>query len=146
MDAIKQTIRKKFPSVRQISAAELAGWLADTNRTPPLLVDVREPKEFSVSHLPGATNCQSAAEVKSALRSSARPVIVYCSVGYRSSSVADKLQRAGFTNVANLEGSIFQWANEHRPVFRGTNQVREVHPYNRKWGQLLNRELWAKER
>ena len=71
-------------------------------------------------------------------------MIVYCSVGYRSSALAEKLQRAGFTNVANLEGSLFQWANENRPLHRGTNTVREVHGYSRKWSGLLQADVPVK--
>lgn len=39
-------------------------------------------------------------------------IVVYCSVSYRSSILARRLQDMGFTNVYNLEGSIFKWANE----------------------------------
>ena len=143
-ESIKQTVRKTFPTVRQISTVELAAWLADTNLAQPLLIDVREKEEFAVSHLRGARNLQSVERVKSALPSNAQPVIVYCSVGYRSSELAEKLQRAGVTNVTNLEGSIFQWANEGRPLHRVTNEVREVHGYSRKWGGLLNTNVPVK--
>lgn len=140
-ESIKQAVRKKFPTVQQVSTAELAAWLADTNRVQPLLVDVREQEEFAVSHLRGARNFTSVAQVKSALPSNALPVLVYCSVGYRSSALAEKLQRAGVRNVANLEGSLFQWANENRPLHRGINTVREVHGYSRKWSELLHADM-----
>ena len=143
-ESIKQTVRKTFPSVRQISTAELAAWLADANRAQPLLIDAREKEEFAVSHLRGARNLQSAQQVKAALPSNASTVIVYCSVGYRSSELAEKLQRAGVTNVANLEGSLFQWANEGRALYRGTNVVREVHGYSRKWSELLHADVPVK--
>ncbi len=138
LDSIKQAVRKKFSSVRQLSTEELARWLADTNRTPPLLVDVRSSKEFAVSHLRGATNLVSLEQFKQArVAGETSPVVVYCSVGYRSSALAEKLERAGFTQVMNLEGSLFQWANEGRPLYRGTNQTPEVHGYSRKWSKLL---------
>ena len=44
------------------------------------------------------------------------PIVVYCSVGYRSARVARWLGRQGFTNVRNLDGSLFAWANEGRPM------------------------------
>jgi rhodanese-related sulfurtransferase len=74
----------------------------------------------------------------------ARPVVVYCAVGYRSSALAQKLQKAGLTNVFSLDGSIFQWANEGRQLYRGSERVKEVHPYNRKWGRLLKPEYHPK--
>ena len=69
-----------------------------------------------------------------------RSIVVYCSVGYRSSILAEKLQDMGFTKVYNLEGSIFKWDNEGRPLVQGKVTVRKVHPYNAHWGNLLERK------
>jgi hypothetical protein len=38
-DNLVQTIRKRFPTVRQLSTQALATWLADTNQPQPLLVE-----------------------------------------------------------------------------------------------------------
>jgi rhodanese-related sulfurtransferase len=135
LDEVKEIVRKRFPDVPQLSTRELAEWLGNPAQTAPLLVDVRTRDEFSVSHLTNAFNSTSVEEVRRAARE--RPVVVYCSVGYRSSAFADKLIRQGMTNVFNLEGSIFQWANEGRPVYQGTNVVQKVHPYDSKWGKML---------
>jgi rhodanese-related sulfurtransferase len=139
-DSLLATIRKRFPGVRQMPACEFAIWLADTNRSRGLLlVDVRRPEEFAVSQLRGATNLTSVTAVKAVAATDARPIVVYCSVGYRSSALAEKLQKAGLTNVFNLEGSIFAWANEGRAVYRGHFKLNpvQVHPYDEKWGKLL---------
>lgn len=144
LESIKQTVRKRFPSVQQITTAELAAWLSDSGRVPPLLVDVRETNEFAVSHLRGALNLSLISSIQAARPSNNRPLVVYCSVGYRSSAMAEKLQRAGLTNVVNLEGSIFAWANEGRPLYCGTNEVREVHGYSSKWRQLLQADVPVK--
>jgi rhodanese-related sulfurtransferase len=108
-----------------------------------LLLDVRTREEFEVSHLRGAVHVPPDAAASVLREPKDRPVVTYCSVGYRSGGFAQKLHAAGFTNVANLEGSIFRWANEGRPVFRGSQEVTEVHPYNRTWGLLLRRKLRA---
>ena len=63
-----------------------------------------------------------------------RTVVVYCSVGYRSSRLAEELRARGFENVFNLEGSLFQWANEGRPLYRGEERVDQAHPYDEEWG------------
>jgi rhodanese-related sulfurtransferase len=142
---MKRLVRTRFPEVRQLSAADLAAWLADTNRMPPLLLDVRTGAEFAVSHLPGARRADpkaTAAELLPTLPAE-RPIVVYCSVGYRSSELAARLLRAGRTNVANLEGSIFAWANEGRPLERNGRPVATVHPYNEQFGRLLKPELRA---
>ena len=39
----------------------------------------------------------------------------------------------------NMEGSIFKWANEGRPVYRDGERVEKVHPYNETWGRLLDK-------
>jgi len=57
--------------------------------------------------------------------------------------MTQRLHDAGVKNVFNMNGSIFQWANEDRPVYRGREQVKKVHPYNRKWGKLLKPEYRA---
>ena len=136
-------VRRRFPGVRQISTRELAEWLASKDRELPLLVDARTPEEFGVSHLSGARRAGDVKEVLSMATNTTRPVVVYCSVGYRSSALVERLQRAGFTQVFNLEGSIFAWANEERPLWRGTERVSVVHPFDAKWGQLLDRRWHA---
>ena len=65
------------------------------------------------------------------------PIVVYCSVGYRSARLAHWLAGQGYTTFRNLTGGIFQWANDDRPVFRDDRPVTEVHPYDQRWGLLL---------
>lgn len=148
-EAMKEKIRHRFPAVKSITTEALAAWLADPSRPSPLLLDARAPAEYGVSHLRGARLAPDLAAAKGALVGSpmARPVVVYCSVGYRSAALAVGLQEGGFTGVRNLEGSIFQWANEGRPVYREgggeARPVRAVHPYNRRWGRYLHRDLWS---
>ena len=69
--------------------------------------------------------------------------MTYCAVGYKSGALATKLREAGFTNVRNLEGSIFQWANRRRPLVREDQPVTTVHPYSSLWGRLLIDEVRA---
>jgi rhodanese-related sulfurtransferase len=136
------TVRSKFPGVPQLRTVELAAWLADKKKPAPQLLDVREPNEFAVSHLPGAIHISpkaTAAEVLPKLDPN-RPTVTYCSVGYRSSQLAQRLIEAGAKNVSNLEGSIFAWANEGRPLEKSGQPAKTVHPYNRIFGRLLKPE------
>ncbi len=138
-------VRSEFPNVEQISTDELARRLDASEDEQPLLIDTRTPEEYRVSHLKGAFQAQSVPEVESLVAGDREtPVVLYCSVGYRSSRLAAALMDAGFTHVRNLEGSIFKWADEGRPVYRDGRPVREVHPYDDDWGQLLERSLWAR--
>ncbi len=141
--AIKQLIRSRFPDVTQLSTVELAAVLKEDKRKP-LLLDARTSEEFAVSHLPGAKLTPSIKEAVQAIGPLDKnyPIVVYCSVGYRSSELALKLEELGYENVENLEGSLFEWANEGRPLYSDSTRVHVVHPYNKYWGQLLRQELW----
>lgn len=163
LTGMKQTIRARFPGVRQVSTSELAGWLQQPNK--PLLLDARAPAEYAVSHLPNARLAATEEQALAILQAEPRDrlVVAYCSVGYRSSALAEQLQRRGYTNVYNLEGSIFEWANEGRPLFRtrvatpslagsgakvepapqGEQPAKQVHPYDARWGVYLKREYRA---
>ncbi|MDE2846927.1 MAG: rhodanese-like domain-containing protein [Gemmatimonadota bacterium] len=139
-------IRAKFPGVSQLSTDSLQTWLEEPGQAQmgrPLLLDVREKEEYEVSHLKEAVPAASEKEALEVLEGVPpdRPVVLYCSVGYRSSEMAGFLQKRGYEKVYNLEGSIFAWANEGKPVYRGEERVRVVHPYDRVWGKLLKKVL-----
>ena len=139
-----KTIRAKFPTVAHISTDTLQAWLAESpQRENLLLLDARESEEYAVSHLQGAQPASSKDEALKALQGvpADQRIVLYCSVGYRSSELAQFLMKKGYTEVYNLEGSIFAWANEGRPVYRGKERVTVVHPYDRTWGKLLKKWL-----
>lgn len=142
---LKQSLRHRFPKVEWITTAQLADWLADKQRQPPILLDVRTEEEWNVSHLPGARRVEPNASIEKAAAEIPKetPIVTYCAVGYRSGTLATKLRAAGFTSVRNLEGSIFQWANEHRPLVREDKPVTTVHPYSSLWGRLLTDDARA---
>jgi rhodanese-related sulfurtransferase len=71
------------------------------------------------------------------------PVVTYCVVGYRSAEFTTRLRAARFTYVQNLEGSIFRWANQHRPLVSDGVPASRVHPYSKSWGQLLADDVRA---
>ena len=137
---VLKDIRSSYPTVPQLSIDSLAARL---DADDVVLLDARESDEYAVSHLPGAIRIDPNLEDLSVLEHLDKdtPIVAYCSVGYRSSALAQRLQEAGYTNVANLESSIFGWANSGHPVFRENSIVRGVHPYNSIWGQLLNVDL-----
>jgi 3-mercaptopyruvate sulfurtransferase SseA len=63
--------------------------------------------------------------------------VLYSSVGYRGARVANFLERQGYTQVYNLDGGEFRWANEGHPVYRQESPTTDVHPYNAGWGLML---------
>ncbi len=143
---LKRSLRAKFSDVHWITTQQLADWLADKKRPAPVLLDVRAPAEWKVSHLAGARRVDPKASAQEAAGSLAKdtPIVTYCSVGYRSGEMAKKLRAAGFTQVQDLEGSIFEWANEGRPLVRDEGKkATQVHPYNATWGRLLRDDVRA---
>ena len=145
METLLSKIRIDYPEVRQGSPETLAAWQDDPERTLPLLFDEREQEEFSVSHLPGAKRARTAEEALALLKTVKKdqPIVVYCSVGVRSSRLAVHLQEQGFTQVYNLEGSIFAWANQNRPLTDKRGKTTLVHPYDSEWGLYLKEESRA---
>ena len=105
-----------------------------------VLLDTREPEEYEVSHLEGALtagyNQFDASVVKDLPKD--KPIVVYCSVGYRSERIGEKLQKMGFKKVYNLYGGIFDWKNQGLEVVKdNATSTDSVHTYNRKWSQWL---------
>ena len=109
--------------------------------TAPLLLDVRTPAEFRVSHLQGArfVNFDSLAAEQFADVPRTRPVVVYCSVGVRSERLGEHLHALGFQEVRNLYGGLFEWVNEGHPVYNATGLTPNVHPYSAVWSPWLKR-------
>ena len=138
----KELVRTEFPEAPQLSVTGLAQVLSGS-APAPLLIDVREPEEYAVSHLPGAVNAQGP-ELERLVRETGakRPIVLYCSVGYRSSRATEALRREGFANVTNLEGSIFEWADTGHPLVQGgpdsQTPTEVVHPFDEEWGTLLD--------
>ncbi len=106
-----------------------------------LLIDAREWNEYKVSHIKNATfvgyDQFEMDRLKSIDRS--KKIVVYCSVGYRSEKISEKLKQAGFINVANLYGGIFEWVNQGNPVVDEKGKATDsVHAYSKTWGVWLN--------
>jgi len=135
---IKSLISRKFPAVKWLTTKELAQWLADPLKLQPIILDARSEAEYALSHLKNAERIDPHQPNLEAITGVPdTPIVVYCSVGYRSGRIAEQLEQAGFSHVYNLEGSIFQWANEGRPLCKNDRPTTLVHPYNSLWGRLL---------
>lgn len=107
-----------------------------------VLLDTRRKEEFEVSHLARAEWVGYKAfdldQIKREFPNKKTPFVVYCSVGVRSENIGEKLLEAGYTDVKNLYGGIFEWKNQGYPVYTTEGVATEkVHAYNRRWGRLL---------
>lgn len=142
---VEWRLAREFADARWLAPGELERWLAAGRRRPPLLVDARSAAEYAVSHLKGARRLDPERPDLAALGDVAKdaPIVTYCSIGYRSAKVSRTLRRAGFTQVFDLKGSLFGWANAGRPLESEAGPTRLVHPYDEEWGRLLRPELRA---
>lgn len=141
-DAIDRRIEREFPNVSTVSTSSLHQQLQQP-ASLPVIIDVREAEEYSVSHLQTALNIMTGEDVARQVPDRDTPIIVYCSVGYRSAGVAAKLEELGYTRVSNLRHSIFEWASKGYPMESGAGDTDKVHPFNTAWGSLVDQELRA---
>jgi rhodanese-related sulfurtransferase len=138
-DVLRRVTDRKFPEGKWVTVSELERWRADPGRVQPVLLDARTEDEYAVSHLQGAVRIDPYFPSLRPLRGFPKDtaIVLYSSVGYRGARVANFLARQGYTQVYNLDGGEFRWANSGRPVFRQGRPVGEVHPYDPTWGLLL---------
>jgi rhodanese-related sulfurtransferase len=86
----------------------------------PLLVDVREPIEFSTVRAPGAVLMpMSTFTARQAELPTDRPLLVICHSGGRSAAVTSFLVRAGRSDVTNVVGGMEAWAAAGLPTRLG---------------------------
>ena len=122
-------------TVKEISPKDAA------NKRKAIFLDARKPEEFNVSHIAKAIRVGYSDFALDKLPTVKKntPIIVYCSVGYRSEKISEKLLAAGYTNVQNLYGGIFEWVNEGKPVEDSTGRTSNVHAFNKDWGKWLQK-------
>ena len=132
--AMLETMYKK--SVPLVTVAEL-------KKMPDvILLDTRAKAEYDVSHLPNARwvgyddfDLKRVGDIPRQAN-----VVLYCSVGYRSERVGEKLLAADYQHIHNLYGSLFEWVNQGNPlVDKAGKSTERVHAYSRLWGVWLQR-------
>jgi len=107
-----------------------------------VLLDSREKPEYDVSHIPGSIwvgyNNFSTQPIEKLPKD--KPIVVYCSVGYRSEKIGEKLEEMGFEQVYNLYGGIFEWKHQDFDIVNEAGKETEkVHAYNKKWSKWLRK-------
>ncbi len=131
LDSLLLQLNKK--NVPYISVDSLA---KDQNA---ILLDAREEGEFLVSRLENAVYVGydkfNLRKTKKELSNKDQKIVVYCSLGVRSEHIAYKLKKAGYTNVFNLYGGIFEWKNKGNPVYNNQKQNTDsIHVFSKEWG------------
>jgi glyoxylase-like metal-dependent hydrolase (beta-lactamase superfamily II)/rhodanese-related sulfurtransferase len=113
-----------FGGVWEIQPTALAERMGGAHAGDIQVIDVREPAEFNaeLGHIQGARLmplAELAARCGDIDRH--RPLVTVCRSGARSAQAVALLQKAGFTNVANLAGGMLRWRAEALPVENGAD-------------------------
>lgn len=135
-DDLKNNIISK--TIPLISVEELKK--VEQTKTPLLILDAREKKEYNTSHIKEAKHVGydnfKISELKGVNKETT--IVVYCSVGYRSEKIGEKLKKSGFKKVLNLQGGIFDWVNSGYSVYDSFgSKTKKIHAYSESWGKWL---------
>jgi molybdopterin/thiamine biosynthesis adenylyltransferase/rhodanese-related sulfurtransferase len=109
------SVRGDCRGVTEIQPSQLAARLEGGEQLE--IIDVREPYEWQINHIPGARLVpleRIAAEIPRLDKR--RETILYCKVGARSMYAAQQLADAGVAEVRNLAGGILRWIDEVDPT------------------------------
>lgn len=130
-------------SVPTISADSLARLIEVSGSGQPaafILLDTRTQDEWQLSRIPGAQwagfdnftlNLPDLPEPET-------PVVLYCTIGYRSEQIGEQLSKAGYRNVSHLYGGLIGWKNRGYPLLNHQSQLTDsVHTYDAYWGIFL---------
>lgn len=107
---------------RRLSGARDINTLGATqliNAGNPLLLDLREPKEFDGRTLPNAVHMplsQLGSRASELAQYVSRPVIAFCDRGQRSRGATSTLEKQGFKEIYNLSGGFRAWRDAGLPV------------------------------
>ena len=135
LSALLDTYNTK--SIPYISALELLD-------TDAILFDARELNEYEVSHLQNAIfvgyDHFRLKKIKKQFKDKDAEIVVYCSLGIRSEDIAEKLKKAGYKNVKNLYGGIFEWKNNDLPIYDSEElETENVHTFSKAWSMWLKK-------
>jgi adenylyltransferase/sulfurtransferase len=79
------------------------------------IVDVREPVEWDIVHLPGAVLIPKdrilSGEALAELPQN-KPIVLHCKTGVRSAEALAALKKAGFSDATHLQGGVIAWARQ----------------------------------
>jgi rhodanese-related sulfurtransferase len=105
LDEFLQNIPPGYYGIRQIDALQ-----AKIDQENALLIDVRESAQYDAGHIPGAINIPLKSLAQSLERvPHDRPVVLYCSSGFRTGMGVMTLHLLGYDNVQGFPPSYVGW-------------------------------------
>lgn len=137
--------------VKEVMPWDLAKLLSARNDV--LLLDVREPQEFSILHIPGSINVPRGVLEQSCewdydetlpelVVGHEREIVLICRSGKRSVLAADVMLQMGFTNVVSLRTGVRGWNDFEQPLRSGNGSLLDPDEAE----ELLNSRLRPEQR
>jgi len=125
MKTFTQLVSDSLPLIEELFPWDLAEELATDNNT--LMIDVREPEEYSAMHIPGSILVprgilESACEfgypetVPPLASARSENVILICRSGNRSALAAMTLKTMGYQHVKSLKTGVRGWNENEQPL------------------------------
>ena len=105
-----------------------------------LVLDCRELEEYKTSHLPNAYWLGEDSLFWNRLpKNVTKPILIYCSIGYRSSFVGKQISDSLHIEIYNLEYGIFNYNYLKKPLLDSLeNSTTTVHPFSPLWGIFVD--------
>ena len=82
---------------------------------PPIVIDVRTPKEFSEGHIKGAKNIDIKADdfhAQITKLDKSKTYLIHCRSGVRSAKALHFFKKLGFTNLYHMHDGFLKWKSE----------------------------------
>ncbi|TNJ43833.1 rhodanese-like domain-containing protein [Tamlana fucoidanivorans] len=111
-----------------------------------ILLDARARKEYNISHLKNAQyigyDFFNIDTIIKLIPEKTSQIVVYCSLGIRSEDIAVKLKQAGYSDVKNLYGGIFEWKNQGHKVYNLKEiETDSIHTFSKAWSKWLKKGI-----
>jgi rhodanese-related sulfurtransferase len=93
--------------IREIAPHQLARM-----KPHPLIIDIREEREYRLGHIEGAVQVSRNTLESRVLEIAPEldtPIVIYCAVGNACVSVAEALRRLGYQKIFSLKGGLQSW-------------------------------------
>ena len=136
MKRFAELVAECLPNINEVFPWDVEEKLAGD--TPPLILDVCEPGEFSAMHIQGSLHvprgilesaCEYGYEETVGVLAEAREreVVVVCRSGNRSALAALTMEMMGFKKVSSLKTGLRGWNDYELPLVDGTGQTVSLH-------------------
>lgn len=132
MESYDDLIAEALSRVKEIMPWDLGRLIAAGNKL--LLLDVREPSEFAVLHIPDSINVPRGVLEQSCewdydetmpelAAGREQEIVIICRSGKRSILAADTLLRMGYANVVSLKTGVRGWNDSELPLLNADGKV-----------------------